>query len=59
MQIAIANTDGKVSLWCEVNSLNEDGSINFSVINGAWDGMYHNGTVFVEYTKATYPGLFH
>ena len=57
MQIAIANTDGKVSLWCEVNSLNEDGSINFSVINGAWDGMYHNGTVFVEYTKATYPGM--
>lgn len=57
MQIAIANTDGNVSLWCSVNSINEDGSIDFDVINGAWRGRYDNGRVFVEYTKATFPGI--
>ena len=57
MQIAIANTDGNVSLWCSVNSINEDGSIDFDVINGAWRGRYNNGKVFVEYTKATFPGI--
>ncbi len=48
MQIAIANMDGNVSLWCSVNSINEDGSIDFDVINGAWRGRYNNGKVFVE-----------
>ena len=57
MQIAIANTDGNVSLWCSVNSINEDGSIDFDVINGAWRGRYNNGKVFIEYTKATIPGF--
>ena len=57
MQIAIADTTGNVSLWCGVNSINEDGSIDFDVINGAWRGRYHNGKVFVEYTKATIPGM--
>jgi hypothetical protein len=57
MQIAIANTDGNVSLWCSVNSINEDGSIDFDVINGAWRGRYNNGKVFIEYTKATIPGM--
>lgn len=57
MQIAIANTDGNVSLWCDVVSINEDGSIDFDVINGAWRGRYNNGNVFVEYTKATFPGM--
>jgi hypothetical protein len=57
MQIAIADTTGKVSLWCSVTSINEDGSIDFYVINGAWSGRYDNGKVFVEYTKATYPGF--
>jgi putative aminopeptidase FrvX len=57
MQIAIANTDGNVSLWCSVNSINEDGSIDFDVINGAWRGRYNNGKVFIEYTKATIPGI--
>ena len=57
MQIAIANQDGKVNLWCSVRSINEDGSINFWVINGAWEGRYHNGQVYVEYTKATVPGF--
>jgi hypothetical protein len=56
MQIAIAYNNDKVSIWCNVNSIEEDGSINFTVINGAWDGKYSNGTVFVEYTKATFPG---
>lgn len=57
MQIAIADTDGRVSLWCDVESINEDGSINFWVINGAWKGRYHNGQVYIEYTKATIPGM--
>lgn len=57
MQIAIADPDGRVNLWCDVTSINEDGSIDFYVINGAWDGRYHNGTVFVEYTKATFPAM--
>ena len=57
MQIAIATPDGKVNLWCTVESVNEDGSINFWVINGAWDGKYHNGQVYVEYTKALFPGM--
>lgn len=57
MQIAIADTTGKVSLWCDVNSINEDGSIDFYVLNGAWEGRYHNGTVYVEYTKATFPAM--
>jgi len=57
MQIAIADNTGNISLWCEVIGINKDGSINFSVINGAWDGKYHNNTVYVEYTKATYPGF--
>lgn len=57
MQIAIADTDGRINLWCEVNSVNEDGSINFWVINGAWEGKYHDGQVYVEYTKALFPGM--
>lgn len=57
MQIAIATPDGKVNLWCDVTSINEDGSIDFYVINGAWNGRYHNGQVYVKYTKATYPGM--
>lgn len=57
MKIAIADDTGKVSLWCSVDNINEDGSIDFDVINGAWRGKYHNNTVFVEYTKATFPGF--
>lgn len=57
MQIAIADNDGRINLWCTVEGINEDGSINFWVINGAWDGVYNNGKVFVEYTKATFPGM--
>jgi len=57
MQIAIADSAGKVSLWCNVESINDDGSIDFYVINGAWDGRYHNGNVFIKYTKETIPGF--
>jgi len=57
MQIAIADLNGRVNLWCDVTSINEDGSIDFWVINGAWQGRYHNGKVYVEYTKALYPGI--
>lgn len=57
MQIAIAYSDGKVGIWCDVENINEDGSIDFWVLNGAWKGRYHNNTVFVEYTKATFPAM--
>ena len=57
MQIAIADNTGNVSLWCDVISINEDGSIDFNVINGAWRGRYDNGKVYVEYNKATIPGF--
>ena len=57
MQIAIADSTGNVSLWCHVISINEDGSVDFDVINGAWRGRYDSGKVFIEYTKATIPGF--
>lgn len=57
MQIAIADATGRVNLWCEHNGMNEDGSIKFWVINGAWYGTYHDGQVYVEYTKPTFPGI--
>jgi len=57
MQIAIANKDGRVSIWCSVDSINEDGSIDFWVINGAWAGRYYNEKVFIKDTKETIPGF--
>lgn len=58
MQIAIADPTGRVSLWCTAEGINEDGSINFWVINGAWYGRYHNGQVFIEKeTEASFPGM--
>jgi hypothetical protein len=57
MQIAIADNSGKVSLWCTVNSINDDGSINFWVINGAWAGVYHNEFVFIEHVNETITGF--
>lgn len=58
MQIAITySNSGKVSIWCDVTRINKDGSIDFEVLNGAWSGRYHNGTVFVEYTKETIPAM--
>lgn len=57
MQIAIATPDGKVSLWCYHNGMDDDGSIRFSVINGAWDGKFKDNTVYVNYTKGTFPGM--
>ena len=56
MQIAIADLKGRVNLWCDVNNINEDGSIDFYVINGAWYGTYHDGQVYVEATNKLLPG---
>jgi hypothetical protein len=56
MQIAIADSEGRVDLWCDYNGLDEDGSIRFSVINGAWDGRFKDNMVYVEYTKSSFPG---
>lgn len=56
MQIAIAAATGKVSIWCSVDKINKDGSIDFSVINGAWDGTYHDGQVYVKHTNELFSG---
>jgi len=37
MQIAIADLEGRVNLWCDVKRINDNSSIDFYVINGAWD----------------------
>jgi hypothetical protein len=58
MQIAIAGKSDKVSLWCKVIKLNrETGAIDFWVINGAWQGKYHDGQVYIEDdTESSLPG---
>lgn len=57
MQIAIATTDGKVSLWCDIDSIDEDGTIHFNVINGGWNGTFKDNMVHVNYTNNDIPGL--
>jgi hypothetical protein len=57
MQLAIADNTGKVALWCYHDGTDEDGTIHFSVINGAWAGTFKDNTVYVEYTKGTFPGF--
>lgn len=57
MQIAISDLDGKVSLWCYHGGVDEDGFIHFNVINGLWNGKFKDNTVYVEHTKASYPGM--
>lgn len=56
MEIAIADIDGRVGLYCYHNGVDEDGYIHFHVINGAWDGKFKDDTVYVNYTQASYPG---
>jgi hypothetical protein len=56
MQIAIADDTGKVSIWCSVDKINKDGSIDFHVINGAWEGTYHDGQVYVKHTNELFSG---
>jgi len=56
MQIAIADSEGRVNIWCDHNGLDEDGAIRFSVINGGWDGRFKDNMVYVEYTKSYFPG---
>ena len=57
MQIAITDNTGKVQLWCYHEGMDEDGAIRFRVINGAWDGKFKDNTVYVNDTKASYPGF--
>lgn len=57
MQIAIADSSGRINLWCHHNGMDEDGFIRFGVINGAWDGKFKDNQVYVDYTKAIFPGF--
>lgn len=57
MQIAIADINGKVNLWCYHNGTDEDGFIRFGVINGAWDGKFKDNEVYVDYTERLFPGF--
>ena len=57
MQIAIADTTGKVSLWCDYNGMDEDGFIHFSVINGGWEGKFKDNTVYVNRYGTESPGI--
>ncbi len=56
MQIAIANKDGKVDLWCDNIRETKEGKTHFSVINGAWDGWIKDNEVYVKETKRSYFG---
>ena len=55
MQIAIGKR-GRVSLWCDVYSTLDDGTIEFKVINGLWKGSVGDGKVFVQATKEWHDG---
>lgn len=54
-ELAIAGPDGKVTLWATHEGF-KDGKEYFHVINGAWDGSYRDGEVYVKYTKTRMPG---
>lgn len=56
MQIAIADSNNKVSVWCDDIREDADGKIHFSVINGAWDGWIKGDEVYVKKTKQSYFG---
>lgn len=54
LQLAFGH-DGKIDLWCEDRGIDENGGQRFWVINGHWDGVYHRGKVFVNYTGGIFP----
>lgn len=49
----------EVALWCEHVSTMEDGTILFSVINGAWNGRFRpaDGELLVEETNTKLPAV--
>lgn len=56
-QLAIADPDGTVGLWCDYEGTDENGFIHFFVINGAWRGTFKDNMVHIKYTKEDKPGL--
>ncbi len=56
MEIAIANSNNEVSLWCDNIREYSNGRIHFSVINGAWDGWIKDDEVYVKATKQSFFG---
>lgn len=56
MQIAIADTTGKVILWCAHEGFTDDGAIKFYVINGAWHGSIQGEVVCIDATKKSFNG---
>lgn len=60
MTIAIAypDTPNDVQLWCTVEKLHADGSIDFHVINGHWEGtLFPNNTMKVKETGKIWPAI--
>lgn len=43
--------NGNPSLLVDVTKYHSDGSFDFWVVNGAWDGVFNKGIVTVNYTK--------
>lgn len=56
MQIAIADSNNRINLWCNDIRETKEGKIHFSVINGAWDGWVKDDKVYVKETKKTFFG---
>lgn len=56
MQIAIAKDDLKISIWCEVTDEDSDGTIHFTVLNGAWDGWINGDEIYVKDTYESHFG---
>jgi hypothetical protein len=47
-----------VELWCSVRKRHSNGTIEFSVINGLWDGtLYANNTMKVHATGQFWPAI--
>lgn len=56
MQIAIADSQNRVNLWCDDVRTYDNGKTHFSVINGAWDGWIKDGEVHVKDTGKSFFG---
>jgi hypothetical protein len=56
--IAYPEYPKRVQLWCTVEKKYEDGSFDFEVINGLWDGtFYTNNTIRVEASGEIFPAI--
>ena len=54
---AIANTkDAPTSLWCSDDRISEKGR-HFNVLNGGWDGIIKDESIYVKATKEYFKGV--